>query len=89
MRAARLLDMPFFFSPSYCFSFFTLGLLFGISASCRLRCEVCTQARGHACPAGACQVMSTNRYARARSRITLMRLPRATISTLPLQGGGA
>jgi hypothetical protein len=31
MRAARLLDMPFFFSPSYCFSFFTLGLLFGIS----------------------------------------------------------
>jgi hypothetical protein len=30
MRAARLLDMPFFFNPSYCFSFFTLGLLFGI-----------------------------------------------------------
>jgi hypothetical protein len=29
MRAARLLDMPFFFSRSYCFSFFTLGLLFG------------------------------------------------------------
>jgi hypothetical protein len=31
MRAARLLDMPFFFNPSYCFSFFTLGLFFGIS----------------------------------------------------------
>jgi hypothetical protein len=31
MRAARLLDMPFFFNLSYCFSFFTLGLLFGIS----------------------------------------------------------
>jgi hypothetical protein len=33
MRAALLLDMPFFFSPSYCFSFFTLGRLFGIFAS--------------------------------------------------------
>jgi hypothetical protein len=34
MRAALLLDMPFFFSPSYCFSFFTLGRLFGMFASC-------------------------------------------------------
>jgi hypothetical protein len=32
MRAALLFDMPFFFSRSYCFSFLTLGLLFGISA---------------------------------------------------------
>jgi histidinol phosphatase-like PHP family hydrolase len=30
MRAARCFDMPRFFRPSYCFSFFTLGLLFGI-----------------------------------------------------------
>jgi hypothetical protein len=28
--AARSFDMPFFLSPSYCFSFFTLGRLFGI-----------------------------------------------------------
>lgn len=36
MRAALLLDMPFFFSPSYCFSFFTLGRLFGIFPSNQL-----------------------------------------------------
>jgi len=36
MRAALLLDMPFFLSPSYCFSFFTLGRLFGIFSSCHL-----------------------------------------------------
>jgi hypothetical protein len=28
--AARSLDMPFFFKPSYCFSFFTLALLLGM-----------------------------------------------------------
>jgi hypothetical protein len=31
MRAARCFDMPRFFSPSYCFSFLTLGRLFGIA----------------------------------------------------------
>ena len=35
MRAAHCFDMPRFFRPSYCFSFFTLGLLFGIG---RLLC---------------------------------------------------
>src|SRR3954452_11493655 len=29
IRAARSFDMPFFFSPSYCFSFFTLADLLG------------------------------------------------------------
>src|SRR5207248_2538583 len=29
--AARCLDMPFFFRPSYCFSFFTLALFEGTS----------------------------------------------------------
>jgi hypothetical protein len=33
--AARSFDMPFFFSPSYCFSFFTLGRLFGTFAPFR------------------------------------------------------
>jgi hypothetical protein len=28
--AARSFDMPFFFKPSYCFSFLTLALLLGI-----------------------------------------------------------
>jgi histidinol phosphatase-like PHP family hydrolase len=32
IRAARCFDMPRFFSPSYCFSFFTLGRLFGIGS---------------------------------------------------------
>jgi hypothetical protein len=29
--AARSFDMPFFFRPSYCFSFLTLGRLFGMA----------------------------------------------------------
>jgi hypothetical protein len=32
IRAARSFDMPLFFSLSYCFSFLTFGLLFGIAA---------------------------------------------------------
>jgi hypothetical protein len=32
--AARSLDIPFSFSASYCFSFFTLGLLSGTATSC-------------------------------------------------------
>ena len=31
MRAARSFDIPFSFNASYCFSFFTLGLLSGTS----------------------------------------------------------
>jgi hypothetical protein len=31
MRAARAFDIPFSFSLSYCFSFLTLGRLFGIA----------------------------------------------------------
>jgi ABC-type multidrug transport system fused ATPase/permease subunit len=33
IRAARSFDMPFSFKASYCFSFFTLGRLSGISGS--------------------------------------------------------
>jgi hypothetical protein len=29
--AARSFDIPFFFRPSYCFSFLTLGRLFGMA----------------------------------------------------------
>jgi hypothetical protein len=39
IRAARCFDIPFFLSPSYCFSFFTLARLPGMSLppySCRL-----------------------------------------------------
>jgi hypothetical protein len=32
MRAARCFDMPLSFSASYCFSFLTLGRLFGIGS---------------------------------------------------------
>src|SRR5204862_5910863 len=35
MRAARSLDIPFSFSFSYCFSFLTLGRLFGMRAPFR------------------------------------------------------
>jgi hypothetical protein len=31
IRAARSFDIPFSFNFSYCFSFFTLGLLFGMN----------------------------------------------------------
>jgi hypothetical protein len=34
--AARSLDIPFSFRASYCFSFFTLGLLSGTGTSCSL-----------------------------------------------------
>jgi hypothetical protein len=50
MRAARCLDMPFFFRPSYCFSFLTLGLLFGTSYSSLYGRLLSTQARRAACP---------------------------------------
>jgi hypothetical protein len=33
IRAARSFDIPFFFRDSYCFSFLTLGLLFGTCPS--------------------------------------------------------
>ena len=38
MRAARCFDIPLCFSDSYCFSFFTFELLFGITTSreCRV-----------------------------------------------------
>jgi hypothetical protein len=35
--AARSFDIPLSFSFSYCFSFFTLGRLFGMSTPCRFR----------------------------------------------------
>jgi len=37
IRAARSFDIPFRFSASYCFSFFTLGRLSGMVTSFRLR----------------------------------------------------
>jgi 4a-hydroxytetrahydrobiopterin dehydratase len=40
MRAARAFDMPFSFSASYCFSFFTLGRLSGTTHSFRSTREV-------------------------------------------------
>jgi hypothetical protein len=36
IRAARSLDMPLSFNASYCFSFFTLARLFGITVSLSL-----------------------------------------------------
>jgi hypothetical protein len=33
MRAARCFDMPFFLSPSYCFSFLMFERLLGIETS--------------------------------------------------------
>src|SRR3954451_10687313 len=50
IRAARSFDMPFFFSPSYCFSFFTLALLLGIAVSSCVRDRTILVLPGEALP---------------------------------------
>jgi hypothetical protein len=44
--AARSLDIPFFFKPSYCFSFFTFALLLGTGTSFRESSSRACRTRG-------------------------------------------